>query len=165
MIKRIATLLILFSPLVSANDVSGLWTGFFTYSHAENAPVGMFSLVVLRKGNEFNGKIIEPDPEGKASALVADVKGFISGDNLLFTKRYDGTGGRSHEVTYNLSYKGGLMRGFWRIGERLSGGVLLTRQDPENSLKHYQSLFDKMNPKGKSNNTKSKSTKSNADKE
>lgn len=111
-----------FSEQLEPFDVSGTWQGSYFYGDNRSVP---FTLYLTQDGRRIYGKTSEPNTFGNRSAryLYANVSGEVIGQNISFTKTYDGTGGQSHSVSYvgTIDHNGNVMVGNWRIG--ISGGT------------------------------------------
>ncbi|MCG8441891.1 MAG: hypothetical protein MI723_08785, partial [Caulobacterales bacterium] len=83
------------------------------------APV-RFTLDVTAEGGRLSGRIAEPNTFGSADALnlYAAIEGRIEGEDVLFVKTYDGSGGQTHSVTYQgrMNADGSQITGAWRVG-------------------------------------------------
>lgn len=85
----------------SAANVSGEWQG--AYLSSDGADVNTFTVTWTQIGSRVTGSVIELNAFGDQSAAIfptSTVIGSIDGNNVLFTKTYDGSGGVSHSVVY-----------------------------------------------------------------
>ena len=117
-------------PVTAATaDLTGVWTGSYSYpANSGNEPV-KFTLVLLRAQNGYRGCVVEPNTFGKERNepfLHADILAArLSEDarRLDFTKKYDGTDGVDHKVEYSgrFSADGTKMNGTWTLPGIWSG--------------------------------------------
>jgi hypothetical protein len=123
--------LLLLSATTWAADVSGLWLGEYHYPNDSQPPVP-FSLVIREQNGLFTGREIEPNTFGdaKADLLGALIVGEVTGAQVHFFKKYDGSGGVSHVVAYTgtLDAKGKLS-GTWNLGPGITGAFSMARAD------------------------------------
>ena len=113
-------------PLVAT--IGGQWSG--TYSYANGNKVG-FSFV-FDQGGQCRGRSEEPNTFGNKSAakLFADLAcqsaQLRPGQEIKIIKKYDGTGGVSHAVSYTgvVSSDMNQISGHWTIGNTRGAFVL-----------------------------------------
>ena len=104
------------------DQLSGTWTGQYNYQRPDDRakPVPFRMNLLLSQGTII-GTIVEPNTFGDSytKALFAQVEGEIRGNRVRWIKRYDGTGGVSHGVTYTgiLDRSSGTISGQWKIGK------------------------------------------------
>lgn len=103
-------------------DMTGLWHGAFAYPSYQ----GPTTAFVARIGDDhglLSGTIMEPNTMGRSSdELQALVNGNRNGQEVDFTKTYDGASDAAHSVDYvgRLSGDGRTVRGVWSM-EGLDG--------------------------------------------
>jgi|GEM_PF-2516666 len=127
----------------TANSFNGLWVGVFSYNDTEFGNTEPFSIVFKQDGDLLKGKVIESvtGTESNEIAFYSNITGFISGQSVLFTKQYDGTGGRDHKVTYELTIENpSLMKGVWKINGIVGGKAAILKIS---SKAIYEYNFDK----------------------
>jgi len=110
--------------LHAAESISGHWVGYFSYVGSNRAE--SYSVVFKQSGNSLSGTILEINKAGgsKAVALTSNLTGFVSGNSVLFTKQYDGSGGQTHQVTYELTLlSSSKLVGIWKINGRKGGNT------------------------------------------
>lgn len=84
-----------------AANLSGVWQG--AYLSADGADVNTFTVTLTQIGTRLTGSVTELNAFGdqsKAIFLTSTLAGTINGNQVLFTKTYDGSGGVSHSVVY-----------------------------------------------------------------
>jgi hypothetical protein len=116
---------------VSAGDVSGSWTGHFTYP-AGRGPTTPFVAELEDRGGVLTGTSIEPNLFGTSSEhLRALIGGYRDGQAIDFTKTYDGASDAAHAVDYagRLSDDGNEIRGVWSLAD-LDGSFEMVRDAP-----------------------------------
>jgi TolB-like protein len=120
------------SPAPTTVTLAGTWRGMYFYPRQNMRPVD-FTVTVRGSAERFFGRMWEPATFGNGTSdkLFADIRGHAtpSGD-ISFTKKYDGTAGVSHSVTYegSLDEKGQTVEGRWAIGPTWSGVFRMTKQ-------------------------------------
>jgi hypothetical protein len=121
--------------IAAPTDLTGVWSGSYSYpAESQNAPV-KFTLLLLRAENGYCGCVVEPNTFGKERQepfLHADLLGARfdeSSRTLTFTKKYDGTDGIDHNVEYSgrLSANGTGMNGTWTIPGAWSGAFSIAK--------------------------------------
>ncbi|MGH1350445.1 MAG: caspase family protein [Methyloligellaceae bacterium] len=103
----------------SAAQLSGLWSGQYSYPRGTRAPVRFKMNLVLSQGKIY-GDVSEPNTFGRKTSknLYANFQGKIQGNKVSWIKKYDGTGGVRHSVRYKGTLDRGKRRitGTWHIG-------------------------------------------------
>ncbi len=113
---------------MSAADISGSWTGQFSYP-AGMGPTTPFVAEIEDHGGRLSGHIIEPNTVGRTSDhLRASISGYRDGQSIDFTKTYDGASDAAHAVDYagRLSDDGIEIRGVWSLAD-LDGNFEMQR--------------------------------------
>lgn len=94
------------------------WQGSYNYPQNTQPPV-KFTLILVHKGRGVAGFLREVKTfgEGNDPWLHAGIKGKLTGDNLKFTKAYDGTAKVDHDVLYDgrVSKSQNAVQGTWEI--------------------------------------------------
>ncbi len=124
------------TTLQAAESLSGHWVGYFSYDGSNRAE--SYSVVFKQTGNSLSGTILEVNNTGdrKAVALTSTLTGFVSGRSVLFTKQYDGSGGQTHQVTYELTLlPTSKLVGVWKINGRKGGNAGLVPISAKNLKK------------------------------
>lgn len=110
-----------------ADDLSGVWQG--VYWGGDNQATAFQTTLRDTPGPAIEGSTVEINNFGDQQApfLLATLSGEVQGDQITFTKSYDGTGSVSHAVTY----RGRLVSdrrivGTWSIG-KTSGAFEMAR--------------------------------------
>lgn len=97
--------------------LEGVWQG--AYWGAGNARTQFQATLRDPAGPAFSGSMAEQNNFGTPDAvfLVSTLQGQASGASVSFTKRYDGTGGQTHAVTYSGQLQPGGRRiiGTWTL--------------------------------------------------
>ena len=106
-----------------ADPLSGTWSGQYHYRDpADGVTTVPFKMNLVLSQGRIIGTIVEPNTFGDSysKALFAQVEGDIRGNRVRWVKRYDGTGGVSHGVTYTgvVDRSAGRISGQWKIGKR-----------------------------------------------
>ena len=114
---------------MSGVDLSGLWTGSFSYPGGQG-PTTPFLARLVDDGGDLSGTTIEPNtilPGGEE--LQAFLRGTRQGRSVDFTKTYDGAAEAAHSVDYvgQLSEGGNLITGVWSL-EHLDGTFERSRE-------------------------------------
>ena len=104
------------------DPLSGTWTGQYSYRRpTDGAKPVPFRMNLVLSQSRIIGTIVEPNTFGDSytKALFAQVEGELRGNRVRWIKRYDGTGGVSHGVTYTgiLDRSSGTISGQWKIGK------------------------------------------------
>ena len=106
--------------------LSGRWKGryFYPREHRGRMDVPFEMDLVLSQG-WIDGYVSEPNTFGDKTSknLYATFSGAITGNKVIWTKKYDGTGGISHSVRYTgtLDRKKRRIEGRWIISSNWSG--------------------------------------------
>jgi len=100
--------------LAQSAGVAGEWRG--GYISSDRSDVNEFRITLQQAGSTLSGTATEVNIFGdtnRALFLTSTLSGTISGATVQFTKRYDGSGGVSHAVTYRgvLEANGRRVRG------------------------------------------------------
>jgi hypothetical protein len=107
------------APAEGQSEWSGSWEGTYRYGGGSGQAPVKFQLDATVRNGRLSGQLSEPNTFGDKSAAVlyAVVVGTVDGTSVRFTKRYDGSGGASHEVLYEgrLDRNAQTVRGQWRI--------------------------------------------------
>jgi len=85
----------------SLSELTGTWSG--RYEYPDRRPGVNFDMNLIFSQGKISGSIIEPNTFGKPTAknLYANFSGSVTGDQIQWVKKYDGTGGVSHSVSYS----------------------------------------------------------------
>jgi hypothetical protein len=113
----------------TTTSLTGVWDGRYAYPRLLD-PVP-FQAVLLEFGAALTGSIWETCEAGpeRGRRLDASVEGRRTGRLVEFVKRYDGSGGRTHEIAYTgeLSADATEIEGVWTIPGSWSGWFLMIR--------------------------------------
>jgi hypothetical protein len=111
---------------MSADDLSGAWTGIFNYPR--DMPATGFAATLHDSASILTGQVIEPRHDG-AATLQAIIDGRRDGDRVRFAKSYDGQDGDYDIVRYDGSVdEAGLeITGRWDIPGIWSGTFIMVR--------------------------------------
>jgi hypothetical protein len=85
----------------TAGSVSGVWKG--GYISSDGSDVNTFDITLVQRGGALTGTTVEVNGFGdmkKSLFLTANIAGTVRGDEVRFTKTYDGAGDVSHSVQY-----------------------------------------------------------------
>ena len=104
--------------------LSGRWSGRYFYRRPQNGVTDVpFEMKLSVSQSRIGGSIVEPNTFGDSSSrnLYADFEGRIIGNRVRWRKRYDGTGGVSHDVVYSgvLDRSANRISGQWTTGGRV----------------------------------------------
>jgi hypothetical protein len=93
------------APAAVAQSASGALTGDWTggYLSSDGNDVNTFDVTFDQRGARLNGTVVEVNAIGDVSKvlfLTSTLTGSVNGDQVVFTKTYDGSGGVSHSVIY-----------------------------------------------------------------
>ncbi len=114
-----------------ANNLTGIWQGLYSYPQAL-APVG-FTATLLESGSWLSGSIHEIAQEhgGVDVEVYATLLGTRRGQDVDFTKTYDGTRGWTHTVSYAglLSDDATEIEGTWLVPGVWAGKFLMIRPE------------------------------------
>jgi hypothetical protein len=115
--------------LDTAESLTGVWQGFFSYPRALG-PV-QFTATLIETQSALSGTTHEPCDVGphKGETLFAVLSGHRDGSSVVFDKTYDGSGGRTHTIRYDgtISDDGGEIEGRWMIRANWAGRFLMIR--------------------------------------
>jgi hypothetical protein len=122
------------APSQPKTSLTGVWHGLYSYPR-DLQPI-YFVATLIDHGRAFSGATHEAErgEDGFPLTLFAMVDGGRIGQEIHFTKTYDGSGGWSHTVTYEgrLDEPGLEIEGTWSIppsehGPGASGRFLMIR--------------------------------------
>ena len=123
--------------MAAKDDVSltGVWHGLYTYASHPHLPESHFICVMIDNGCRLSGSIHEEMNQygGSPTEAFALIDGAHCGGHVTFLKTYDGTGGRTHGVSYAgiLQDDQDEIEGEWHINGRhgvASGHFLMIRK-------------------------------------
>jgi len=104
----------------SAPVISGGWHGLYLYP--DGRPGVSFLFELAETNSRVTGRIAEINTFGDRNVpfLFADVIGDRSGNLIVFSKTYDGTGGPHHTVKYTgtIDPNGAIISGTWSVGNQ-----------------------------------------------
>lgn len=113
-------------------SLTGSWSGAYRYSSDVRGEV-VFNAQIEEVGGAFTGALQEPNAHGYASGSVvtSDIEGVRTGNSVVFTKFYDGSGGMFHAVRYQGTVDANLTRidGKWSIPRDVTGTFFMVRDD------------------------------------
>ncbi|MDA8707978.1 hypothetical protein N9M10_01250 [Hellea sp.] len=111
-------------------DVTGFWTGEYSYGAGSQAKVS-FEAELTQTGTTLFGLSTEQNTfDVKAGQiLIADLFGTAAGRDVSFTKSYTNTSSIKDKILYkgSLSNDGHLITGSWNIIGVFSGSFRMTR--------------------------------------
>jgi uncharacterized caspase-like protein len=114
----------------SASPLTGAWSGRYEYPDGREG-VDFTQQLTVSQGL-VTGFISEPNTFGDATSknLYATFSGMIDGNEIAWTKTYDGTAGVSHSVIYQgiLDRKGRTITGEWSVPGSWKGPFRLSLQ-------------------------------------
>jgi TolB-like protein len=125
------------------HNLSGKWKGFFSYPSLEKErgqrfqsvmPPVKFEVSIESEGSSFSGKISEPQTFGSPTAdrmLHAEILDGIIMETgeVMFIKKYDGSGGQEHEVLYEgYLQRQDIIEGKWFMRPRWWGTFRMVKQ-------------------------------------
>lgn len=114
------------------SSLTGSWSGAYRFP-GDARPEVVFNAQIEERGGAFTGALQEPNVYGFApgSVITADIEGVRAGQEVVFTKFYDGSGGMAHAVRYQGTADASLMRidGTWSIPGDWSGTFFMVRDD------------------------------------
>jgi hypothetical protein len=115
--------------MAERKNLTGVWHGLYSYERFRE-PV--YFVATLIDGGSFVGGTTHESEIGERGApltLFASVEGTAAGQEVVFTKTYDGSGGWGHSVAYvgRLSADGMEIEGRWTIGRLAAGRFLMIR--------------------------------------
>lgn len=109
--------------------LTGIWHGLYTYA-GEPEPV-YFLATLIQSGATLSGSTQESaiGRTGAPLTLNAMIEGVREASRVHFIKRYDGSGGWYHGVSYagTLNAERTEIEGRWTIGSAASGRFLMIR--------------------------------------
>ncbi len=113
--------------------LSGTWRGTYYYPRPANGVSSVdFEMDLTFSQSNISGFISEPNTFGNKSSanLYASFEGGALGNDLSWTKTYDGTGGISHSITYEgkLDRRAKRIEGKWSFPGNWSGRFVITRK-------------------------------------
>jgi hypothetical protein len=100
-------------------NIGGLWMGSFSYP-SNHGPTTPFLARIEDESGALSGTIIEPNTMGRSSdSLEAILSGSRHGEQVDFTKAYDGASDAAHAVDYvgRLSGDGNTISGVWSLAD------------------------------------------------
>jgi hypothetical protein len=86
----------------STSNLTGRWEGGYVGTTIEEA--NTLTVNLIQSGTRLTGGMVEINTIGDARQnifLTSTIEGTVSGRNVVFVKKYDGTGGVSHAVRYS----------------------------------------------------------------
>lgn len=114
------------------SSLTGSWSGAYRFP-GDALPETVFNVQIEDVGGAFTGSLQEPNilQRGPGGVVTADIDGVRTGQNVAFTKFYDGSGGMHHAVRYEGTADANLTRidGTWRIPGDWSGTFFMVRDD------------------------------------
>jgi len=140
----LAVYLSLTSLTITANDanISGVYIGYFAYDDQSLEDGTFFTMALVQKVNTLSGVISEVVVHNNREVVATStLDGFILGDKILFTKKYDGSGGRDHTVAYELTVKDEVLFGNWKINNA-TGPVVMGEPHQNNFIDSLESLLE-----------------------
>lgn len=122
--------LLAFVGTLSAQELTGTWTGQYMYEDGRKAVE--FKASITSADTKFWGSVSEPSTfaASNAPALSANIFGEVAGNRVTFKKNYDGTGGVTHWVEYTgaLDQTAHRIDGVWSInGGKTMGRFTMSR--------------------------------------
>jgi hypothetical protein len=122
----------------SKRDLTGVWHGIYTYTTQPHIPESHFLCVLIESGGRLSGTIHEEMNHfrGGATQENATVEGSHSAGAVSFNKTYDGSGKKTHSVSYSGHFDAiqDEIEGTWKIGgssRSFTGRFLMTRRRSE----------------------------------
>jgi len=111
-------------------NVSGFWTGEYTYSQLNDSPVS-FQTELKQVAALVEGTITEQNTfdEQAGQILIAELFGKVSGNNISFTKTYSNSPMGKDKVLYSgtVSEDGNTITGEWKIFSFWHGTFRMTK--------------------------------------
>jgi hypothetical protein len=86
----------------SASNLTGRWEGGYVGANLQDANTLVVNLV--QSGATLTGGMVEVNTIGDASRnlfLTSTIQGTVASGEVVFVKKYDGSGGISHTVRYS----------------------------------------------------------------
>ncbi len=112
--------------------LSGSWSGVYRFPR-DVWPEVVFNVQIEEVEGAFTGALQEPNVYGftPGGVITSDIEGVRTGQAVVFTKFYDGSGGMTHAVRYEGAADAGLARidGTWSIPRDWSGTFFMVRDD------------------------------------
>jgi hypothetical protein len=116
-------------------DLSGLWVGTYEYGAPGEHQTVEFSVVFEQQHKVLLGRMLERQTFGAEPAvgLSANLAGVVSGQQATLVKTYDGTGGQTHSIAYELVFDPAkqTLSGTWSVAAGWDGKTLLRRMTPQ----------------------------------
>lgn len=114
------------------STLSGSWSGAYRFPR-DAQPEVVFNAQIEEVEGAFTGALQEPNVYGRTSGSVitSEIEGVRTGQSVVFTKFYDGSGGMAHAVRYEGTIDANLSRvdGKWSIPRDWSGTFFMIRDD------------------------------------
>jgi len=114
------------------SSLTGTWSGAYRYP-ANRLPETVFNAQIEEVGGAFAGDIQEPNllRPHLGPVTSSNIEGVRTGQDVSFTKFYDGSGGQQHAVRYEGTANETLTRieGRWSIPNQWSGTFFMARDD------------------------------------
>lgn len=112
---------------MSADDLSGAWTGIFNYPR--DMPATGFAATLIDSGGVLTGEVVEPRHDGGAT-LHAIIDGRREGHRVRFAKSYDAADGDYDTVRYDgeVDDAGLEITGGWDIPGAWAGTFIMVRE-------------------------------------
>ncbi len=133
-------------PTKDDPSLTGVWHGLYTYTSHAHLPESHFICVLIDNGNRLSGTIHEVmnHAQGTPTEVFALIDGAHRGGYVTFLKTYDGTGGRTHSVSYagDLSGDQDEIEGEWRVDGRYgvsTGRFLMIRKRGQDQAARMES--------------------------
>lgn len=86
----------------SASNLTGRWDGGYVSTNGED--INTLTVNLVQSGTRLTGGMVEVNTIGDFKQnlfLTSTIEGTVSGNNVVFVKKYDGTGGVYHSVRYS----------------------------------------------------------------
>lgn len=116
----------------SHTTLSGAWSGAYRYA-GDVMPETVFNAQIEEVGGAFTGVTQEPNvlQLGPGAVVTGDIEGVRTGQSVIFTKFYNGSGGMNHAIRYEGEADAALTRidGRWSIPRDISGTFFMVRDD------------------------------------
>jgi len=111
----------------SPTDLSGGWTGIFSYPR--DLPATGFQAVLVDVGGVLTGHVVEPRHDGTGT-VEALIDGRRDGARVRFAKSYDGSDGDYDLVRYegDVDAEGLEITGRWEIPGVWAGTFIMVRE-------------------------------------
>lgn len=110
---------------MSRADLSGRWSGFYSYPEAR--PAVPFEAELVESGGRITGTTREPSHRGTLQAVL---DGHRSGRTVSFLKMYEAADEAYDSVAYEgvVSEDGNEIAGRWRLTAGYSGTFIMVRE-------------------------------------